>query len=86
MSEWVITENAGLISLHNWTCKSDLTINELYEFFADEKNAQEWLEKVKLIGVQKALFDTPLDFLHYTSYKNSNFLYLSYKLNCCVTY
>lgn len=65
---------------------SDLTINELYEFFADEKNAQEWLEKVKLIGVQKALFDTPLDFLHYTSYKNSNFLYLSYKLNCCVTY
>ena len=60
---------------------ADLSINELYALFADTKKSSKWLEQVKLLELQQALFDSPLELLHYTSYRNSNFLYFSYKLN-----
>lgn len=65
---------------------SDMTVNDLYIFFADEEKAREWLATFKLADLQLALFDSPLDLFHYTSFRNSNFLYLSHKLNAKIAY
>lgn len=62
------------------TFLSDYDIHQLYALFSDIEKAQEWLKAHKLLYVQDLLFPTPLDFFHYTCLKNSNFLYLSYKL------
>ncbi len=60
---------------------ADLSVYELYKFFSDSKKASIWLKNYKLLDMQESLFDSPLDLFHYTSLRNSNFLYLSYKLN-----
>ena len=63
------------------TFLSDYNIHQLYDLFGDTDKAKDWLERHKLLYVQDMLFPTPLDFYHYTCLKNSNFLYLSHRLN-----
>lgn len=44
----------------------DMTIKELYHFFGDTKKASDWLKEVNLLCNTKNLYNTPIDYFHYS--------------------
>ena len=59
------------------------SIDEMYEFFGDDKRAKAFLKDVELYPEAKNTFDVPVELLHYAlepEYRN-NFLFLYYRLS-----
>lgn len=51
------------------------TARELYDFFASSE-CESWLDKMKLANNAKRLYDSPLDYFHYSiPIKNRNYIY-----------
>lgn len=46
--------------------KNECTIPELYDFFADSVAATKFLKKVKLDKIIKEMYETPLEYFHYS--------------------
>lgn len=61
----------------------NLSSEELYTFFANKKSANEWLSQQKLDKLSRLLYDSHLDYLHYSisDKMKSDFLYYNEKYN-----
>ncbi len=44
----------------------DLSLEDIYHFFAKEKEAKRWLEKRALTSPLKVMYRTPIEYLHYS--------------------
>ena len=62
---------------------SDMSLEELYDFFADEKQASKWLKKKKLDLPLKIMYDSAFEYFFNSlkANKQDYFLYFVYTLN-----
>lgn len=75
--------HAGIILTYIISMQGFTSVDEIYEFFADKASALKFLSKHKIANNAKILYESPLEYLHYSlpDSQRSEFLYHFYLFN-----